>query len=162
MSFLFPCSMLDTFQPGVGLFFDVTSFCLFMQFMGFSQLVYWSSFLFPPPVDHVFSELSSVTCLSWVALHGMTYSFIEICKPLQHNKTVIHKGAYVTYSSINCIYHVIYYIYLVLIYPISRSLYLLTDFIQFPYLPLQYCVSSHLMSVTQHNDLIFLGVAEPD
>jgi len=27
----------------------------------------------------------------WVALHGMAHSFIELHKPLQHDKVVIHK-----------------------------------------------------------------------
>ena len=27
---------------------------------------------------------------SWVALHGMAYSFTELCKPLCHDKAVIH------------------------------------------------------------------------
>ena len=39
---------------------------------------------FPSPVDHVFSELSTMTCPSWVALHGMAPSFLEL------HKTVIH------------------------------------------------------------------------
>ena len=46
---------------------------------------------FPPPVDHVLSELSTMTCLSWVALHGMAHSFIELCKPLCHDREVIHE-----------------------------------------------------------------------
>ena len=33
---------------------------------------------FPSPVDHVLSELSTMTRLSWVALHGMAHSFIEV------------------------------------------------------------------------------------
>ena len=32
---------------------------------------------FASPVDHVLSELSTMTCLSWVALHSMAHSFIE-------------------------------------------------------------------------------------
>ena len=47
---------------------------------------------FPPPVDHVLSELSTMTCLSWVALHGMAHSFNELCKPLCHDREVIHEG----------------------------------------------------------------------
>ena len=39
---------------------------------------------FPSPVDHVLSELSTITYLSWVALHSMAHSFIEL------NKTVVH------------------------------------------------------------------------
>ena len=29
---------------------------------------------------------------SWVALQGMAHSFIELCNPLWHNKTMIHEG----------------------------------------------------------------------
>jgi len=32
------------------------------------------------PVDHVLSELSTMTCPSWVALHGMGHNFIELYK----------------------------------------------------------------------------------
>ena len=32
------------------------------------------------PVDHVLSELSTMTCPSWVALHSMAHSFIELDK----------------------------------------------------------------------------------
>ena len=53
-----------------------------IQFMRFSQQVYWGALPFPPLVDHIFSELSSKTHLSWVALHGMLHSFIELCAPL--------------------------------------------------------------------------------
>ena len=28
--------------------------------------------------------------MSWVSLHGMAYSFIELHKPLHHDKAVIH------------------------------------------------------------------------
>ena len=47
---------------------------------------------FPPPLDHVLSELSTMTCLSWVALHGMAHSFIELCRPLCHDREVTHEG----------------------------------------------------------------------
>ena len=60
--------------------FSVLSFCLFILFMGFSRQEYWSGLPFPSPVDHVLSELSTMTCLSWVALHGMAHSFIELDK----------------------------------------------------------------------------------
>ena len=36
--------------------------------MVFSQQVYWGDVPFPPPVDHVSSELSAMTHPSWVAL----------------------------------------------------------------------------------------------
>ena len=60
--------------------FSVLSFCLFILFMGFSRQEYWSGLPFPSPGDHVFSELSTMTHPSWVALHGMTHSFIELDK----------------------------------------------------------------------------------
>ena len=56
-------------------YFSIISFCLFMLFMGFSRQL-----LFPSPVDHILSELSTMTRLSWVALHGMVQSFIELDK----------------------------------------------------------------------------------
>ena len=52
--------------------------------MGFSQEEHWSGLPFLPPVDHILSELSTMTHPSWEALHGMAYSFIEL------NKTVVH------------------------------------------------------------------------
>ena len=48
--------------------------------MGFSRQEYYSGLPFPSPVDHILSELSTVTSLSWVALHGMANSFIELDK----------------------------------------------------------------------------------
>ena len=64
--------------------FSVLSFCLFLLFMGFSRQAYWSGLPFPSPVDHVLSELSIMTRLSWVALHGMAHSFIELDKAVVH------------------------------------------------------------------------------
>jgi len=64
--------------------FSVLSFCFFLLFMGFSRQEYWSGLPFPSPVDHILSELSTVTGPSWVALHGMAHSFIE------SNKAVVH------------------------------------------------------------------------
>ena len=56
--------------------FSILSFCLFILFMGFSRQEYWSSLPFPPPVDHILSDLSTMTHLFWVALHSMAHSFI--------------------------------------------------------------------------------------
>ena len=64
--------------------FSVLSFCLFILFMGFSRQGYWSGLPFPSPVNHVLSELSTMTHLSWVALHGMAHSFIELDKAVVH------------------------------------------------------------------------------
>ena len=52
--------------------------------MGFSRQEYWSGLPFPYPVDHILSELSTMTCLSWVALHGMAHSFMELDKGVVH------------------------------------------------------------------------------
>ena len=35
-------------------------------------------------MDHVFSELSTMTHASWVALHGIARSFIELDKAMDH------------------------------------------------------------------------------
>ena len=63
--------------------FSVLSFCVFILFMGFSRQEYWSGLPFPSPVDHVLSDLSTMTCQSCVALQGMAHSFTEL------NKTVV-------------------------------------------------------------------------
>ena len=60
--------------------------------MGFSWQERWSGLPFPPPVNHLL-ELSTLTHLSWVTLHGMAYSFTELHKPLHHDKAVIYEGA---------------------------------------------------------------------
>ena len=64
--------------------FSVLSFCLFILFMGFSSQEYWSGLPIPFPVDHVLSELSAMTCPSWVTLHSMVLSFIELDKAVVH------------------------------------------------------------------------------
>ena len=69
--------------------------------MRFSRQVYWGGLPFPPPVDHVLSELSAVTYPSWVALCTMAYSFIELYKPLLHNKAVTHEGESVSHSVVS-------------------------------------------------------------
>ena len=50
-----------------------------MLFMVFSRQEYGSGLPFPSPVG-ILSELSTMTHPSWVALHGMAYSFIELDK----------------------------------------------------------------------------------
>ena len=64
--------------------FSVIPFCLFMIFIGFSRQEYWSGLPFPSPVDHVLSELSTMTHPSWVSLHGMAHSFTELDKAVVH------------------------------------------------------------------------------
>ena len=59
--------------------FSILSFCLFILFMGFSRQEYWSGLPFPSPMDHILSDLSTVTRLSWVAPRAWL-SFIELDK----------------------------------------------------------------------------------
>ena len=51
--------------------FSILSFCLFILFMGFSRQEYWRGLPFPSPVDHILSDLSTMTHPSWVSPHGM-------------------------------------------------------------------------------------------
>ena len=64
--------------------FSVIPFCLFILFMEFSRQEYWSGLPLPSPVDHILSELSTLTRPSWVAqgsqLVGKAHSFIELDK----------------------------------------------------------------------------------
>ena len=64
--------------------FSVLPFCLFILIMGFSRQQAWSGLPFPSPVDHFLSELSTMTHSSWMALHGMAHSFIELEKAVVH------------------------------------------------------------------------------
>ena len=57
--------------------FSFLSFCLFILFMGFSRQEYWSGLPFPSPVDHILSDLSTMTRLCWVVAW---LSFIELVK----------------------------------------------------------------------------------
>jgi len=57
---------------------------LFILFMGFWRQEYWSNSPFLSLGDQVLSELSTMTCLSWVALHGKTHSFIQLEKAVSH------------------------------------------------------------------------------
>ena len=48
-------------------------------------------FAIPFSRDHILSELSTITHLSWIALHGMAHSFIEL------DKAVIHVVSFVSF-----------------------------------------------------------------
>ena len=63
--------------------FSVISSCLFILFMGFSRQEYWSGLPFPSSVDHIFSEVSTMTCPSWVPYIAWL-SFIELDKAVVH------------------------------------------------------------------------------
>ena len=70
--------------PTWGVHLSVSYLCLFILFMGFSRRESWCGLPFPSPVDHVLSELSTLTRTSWVALHCMSHSFIELDKAVVH------------------------------------------------------------------------------
>ena len=80
---LFSSSILGTYQPGEFIF-QCHIFLPFIVFMGFSREECWSGLPFSSPMDLVLSELSIMTHLPWVALHGMAHTFIEL------NKVVVH------------------------------------------------------------------------
>ena len=63
--------------------FSVLSFS-FHTVHGLSRQEYWSGLPFPSPLGHILSDLSTMTCLPWVALHGMGHSFIELDKAVVH------------------------------------------------------------------------------
>ena len=52
--------------------------------MGFSRQEFRSGLPFPSPVDHILSEITTMTHLSWVALYGMAHSFTELDKAVVH------------------------------------------------------------------------------
>ena len=52
--------------------------------MGFSRQEYGGGLPLPSSLDLILSELSTMTCLSWVALHGMAQTFIELDKAVVH------------------------------------------------------------------------------
>ena len=74
--------------------FSVLSFCLFILFIGFSRQEHWSGLPFPSPMDHVLSELSTMT-LGGPTSHGSWFHWIrQGCspcdKPRQHIKKQRH------------------------------------------------------------------------
>ena len=81
-------SILGTYWPG-STSFSIVSFFLFILFMGFSRQKYWSGLPFPSSVDHVLSELFTVTRPSWVALHSMAHGFIELAKAVIHVMSLV-------------------------------------------------------------------------
>ena len=64
--------------------FSTVSFYTFIMFMGFSRQEYWSGLPFASSLDNVLSELSTMTHLSWVALHSMAHSFSKLDKAVIH------------------------------------------------------------------------------
>ena len=63
--------------------FSALSFCLFILFAGFSRQEYWTGLPFLSPVDHILSDLSTMTHPSWVAPQAWL-GFIELDKAVVH------------------------------------------------------------------------------
>ena len=75
-------SILGTYQPG-DFIFQCPIFLPFHIVHGVLKAGILKWFAIPFPVDPI-SELSTMTCLSWVALHSMAHSFIELDKAVVH------------------------------------------------------------------------------
>ena len=89
-SLLLSSRILDTFRLG-RLIFQCHIFLPFHTVHGVHGQEYWSGLLFSSPVDHVLSELFTMTHPPWVALQSMAHSSTELYKPLHHDKAVIQE-----------------------------------------------------------------------
>ena len=87
---------MDTFLTWGCSSSSIISFCLFILFIPHVHGILQAR-IPRAPVDHIWSELFTMTHPFWVALHSMARSFIELHKPLCHNKAVIHEGGVYTY-----------------------------------------------------------------
>ena len=79
---LISSSILGAYRPGEFIF-QYSIFLPFILFMGFSRQEYWNGLLFPSPVDHILSDLSTMTHPFWVAPRAWI-SFIEFDKAVVH------------------------------------------------------------------------------
>ena len=66
--------------------FSILSFCLL--FVVFSRQEYWSSLPFLSPLDHILSELTTMTRLSWMALLEVKWS--EVSRSIVSNSLRPH------------------------------------------------------------------------
>ena len=73
---LISSSMLGSYRPGEFIF-QCPVFLPLILFMVFSRQEYCSGLPFPSPVDHILSDLSTMTSQSWMTVHGMAHGFIE-------------------------------------------------------------------------------------
>ena len=76
-------SILGTYQPG-DFIFQCPIFLPFhtVHVVLKAGILKW--FAIPFSSDHILSELSTMTRPSWMALHGMAHSFIEVDKAVVH------------------------------------------------------------------------------
>ena len=88
---LFPCGILDTFQPE-RLIFQCHIFLPFYTVHGVfkARVLEWFAILSSSGSHFVRTLHCDSSVL--VALHSVAHSFIELCKPVRHDKAVIHEG----------------------------------------------------------------------
>ena len=77
---LISSSIVGTYRPGEFIF----QCPIFLPFHTVLGVLKGRILPFPSSVDHILSELSTMTCLSWMALQGMAHSFIELDKAVVH------------------------------------------------------------------------------
>ena len=84
ISSLFSSNILGTYQPGEFIF-QCPFILPFHTVHGVlkPRILKWFA-SFPSPVDHVLSDLSTMTIPFWVTLHSMAHSFIELGKAVTH------------------------------------------------------------------------------
>ena len=70
----------------------IISFCFFILSMEFLRQEYWSGPRFPSPVDHILSELSTMTHLSWLALHAWLIAAWSYTSPFTVTKLWFMNG----------------------------------------------------------------------
>ena len=80
---LFSSSTLGTYQSRQFIF-HCPIFLSFHTVHGVLKARILKWFAIPFSSGHIFSELSTITHLSWVALHGMAPGFIELDKAVVH------------------------------------------------------------------------------
>ena len=74
-----------------GSFSGIIFFCPFILSMGVLRARILEWFVISFPREPLLSELFTMTCPSWMALHDIAHSFSELHKPLHHHKAVIHE-----------------------------------------------------------------------
>ena len=80
LSLLSHCYIPSAAKCGFSYFLSRPIFSYFCTIHGVltARILEWLAI--PSPVDHILSELSTMTHPCWVALHSMAHSFIELCK----------------------------------------------------------------------------------
>ena len=98
---LISSSILCTYWPGEFIF-QCPIFLPFHTLHRVLQARILKWFAIPSPVDHIWSELSTITHPSWVALHGMAHSFIKLDKAVFHVIRLVFCGCGFSLSALWC------------------------------------------------------------